>query len=187
MEYKVKWQHGYLHSSVSVVNRWSLMVAHLIQQMWNLVYPRKLLWGPFVFVIHEWPTPGGRSRDTGAFIRWWLFDIPHYQVYLWSGTNAERPWCITIWGELWGMECNASKYNILTVSNLENHITKFYKLNNTILEHVHNATLAFCCTNPYISQTTSQSLQINVTVAWDLFIEISGNAPNNWSKQHISA
>ena len=45
-----------------------------------------------------------------------------------------------LWGELWGMKFNALKCNTLTVSNMENPLTKFYQLNNTILEHVDNAT-----------------------------------------------
>ena len=47
---------------------------------------------------------------------------------------------LQLWGELWSMKFNASKCNILTVSNLENPITKFDLLNNTILEHVDSAT-----------------------------------------------
>ena len=47
---------------------------------------------------------------------------------------------LQLWGELLDMKFNASKCNILTVSNMENPVTKFYRLNNTILEHVDSAT-----------------------------------------------
>ena len=52
----------------------------------------------------------------------------HDQVQMQKDLDA-----LQLWGELWSMKFNASKCNILTVSNLENPITKFDQLNNTIL------------------------------------------------------
>ncbi len=44
------------------------------------------------------------------------------------------------WGKLWGMKFNAKKCHILTVTNKEQPLSKFYELDGTILDHVDSAT-----------------------------------------------
>ena len=40
------------------------------------------------------------------------------------------------WGMQWGMRFNTSKCNIMTISNSAKPLTKFYKIDNRILQHV---------------------------------------------------
>ena len=47
---------------------------------------------------------------------------------------------LTNWGTLWGMEFNARKCNIMSVTNIESPLTKLYEINNTVLSHVDAAT-----------------------------------------------
>ena len=44
------------------------------------------------------------------------------------------------WGQSWGMRFNAKKCNIMTITNKEDPLTKFYQLDNTILQQVDCAT-----------------------------------------------
>ena len=44
------------------------------------------------------------------------------------------------WGQSWGMRFNATKCNIMTITNKEDPLTKFYQLDNTILQQVDCAT-----------------------------------------------
>ena len=46
---------------------------------------------------------------------------------------------LTAWGNQWGMRFNASKCNVLVVTNLQTPIPKFYQLNNQVLKHVEAA------------------------------------------------
>ena len=44
------------------------------------------------------------------------------------------------WGMEWGMRSNTSKCNIMTISNSATPLTKFYEIDNRILQHVDVAT-----------------------------------------------
>ena len=44
------------------------------------------------------------------------------------------------WGQSWGMHFNAKKCNIMTITYKEDPLTKFYQLDNTILQQVDCAT-----------------------------------------------
>ena len=44
------------------------------------------------------------------------------------------------WGTSWGMKFNAKKCNIMTISSKKNPLTKFYQLEDTVLQQVDSAT-----------------------------------------------
>ena len=103
--------------------------------------PQGTVMGPLLFLLFINDLP--QVVDPGTQVRLFADDCLiyriiksiHDQVQMQKDLDA-----LQLWGELWGMKFNASKCNILTVSNMENPITKFYQLNNTILEHVDSAT-----------------------------------------------
>ena len=88
--------------------------------------PTITVMGPLLFLSFTNDLP--QVVDPGTQVRLFADDCLiyrtiksiHDQVQMQKDLDALRSW-----GELWGMKFNASKCNILTVSNMENPITKF--------------------------------------------------------------
>ena len=88
--------------------------------------PQGTVMGPLLFLLFINDLP--QVVDPGTQVRLFADDCLiyrttksiHDQVQMQKDLDA-----LQLWGELWGMKFNASKCNILTVSYMENSITKF--------------------------------------------------------------
>ena len=103
--------------------------------------PQGTVMGPLLFLLFINDLP--QVVDPSTQVRLFADDCLIYrtitsiqdQIQLQKDLDA-----LQLWGDLWGMSFNASKCNILTVTNKEDPLVKFYELNNTVLEHVDSAT-----------------------------------------------
>ena len=103
--------------------------------------PQGTVLGPLLFLLFIYDLP--QVVDPGTQVRLFADDCLIYrtikniqdQIQLQKDFDA-----LQLWGDLWGMKFNASKCVILSATSMENPLTKFYELNNTVLEHVDSAT-----------------------------------------------
>ena len=97
--------------------------------------------GPLLFFlfISDLPSVMDPRTEVRLFVDdcliYWSIKTTQDQIQFQEDLDAQHRW-----GQSWGMRFNTKKCNIMTITNKEDPLTKFYQFDNTILQQVDCAT-----------------------------------------------
>ena len=103
--------------------------------------PQGTVMGPLLFLLFINDMPA--VVDPGTRVRLYADDCLVYRCIksIQDQLQFQRDLdALTKWGQLWGMKFNATKCHIMTVTNLEAPLSKYYQLDGSVLSYVDVAT-----------------------------------------------